>query len=533
MKACRGFFRLLLVALILITGSACGQDGFISARDFAESQGISYQWFPIQKMLVMRKGLKSVKLTVNETRATVGGRDVTLPAAPMIRDGQIMVPAAAVIRLFQGELNTDEVKTPPPAIQPAATDSPVTSQITPVPQPQQNLNTAPPIVRPPPPQPPVETAVEDQSESVLVALRHSVREDHTRIVLEFSKSITYKTEMSGANFRLSISGCRNLVPTRRTNPVGRDIKKLDINSGPDRSGLILNFTTAQSKKSPIIETVSNPFRMIISFYSDPDTVVATAPAELPTATATVAPVAVKPAEAEKTVVRETPPEINIEVPLESLANESFKGRTIVIDPGHGGSDHGYTHPGRMPEKEITLSVARKLKDSLQKVGLNAVLVRDADVDMPQSQRTSVANRHGSDLIISLHTGSTRSDSKAGIACFIYTKSGTEVPGEETVLSESAVYREWLGKTRFDLSSFLAQRINERLKTQLKAESRGVKQLPLLPLKFLTNPAVLVEVGVLSDPTEGKNLLSSKYHEAIAAAVTNGIIDFFNGIVIKP
>ncbi|MFZ5953279.1 MAG: N-acetylmuramoyl-L-alanine amidase [Candidatus Rifleibacteriota bacterium] len=535
MNACRGFFKFLFVAFILISGSAYGQDGFISARDFAESQGISYQWFPIQKMLVMRKGLKSVKLTVNDTRATVGDRDVTLPATPVIRDGQIMVPAAAVIRLFQGELNTDPVKTTPPAIQPAVTEPQITVQTTPEPQPQQNLNTAPPVVRPPPPQPPVEAIEEDPVGAVLVALRHSSREDHTRIVLEFSQPITYKTEMSGDNFRLSINGCRNLVPTKRTNPVGRDIKKLDINSGPERSGLILNFTTAQSKKSPIIETVANPFRMIVSFYSDPDAIVATAPAELPpaTVTAVVTPAIVKPVETEKPVVKETPPEINIEIPLEKLANESFKGRTVVIDPGHGGSDHGYTHPGRMPEKEITLSVARKLQNSLEKIGLNAVLIRDADIDMPQSQRISVANRHGSDLIVSLHTGSTKSESKAGIACFVYSKSGTEVPGEEVVLTESAVYREWVGKTRFDLSSFLAKRINERLKNQLKAESRGVKQLPLLPLKFLVNPAVLVEVGVLSDPTEGKNLLSSKYHEAIAAAITNGVVDFFNGIVIKP
>jgi N-acetylmuramoyl-L-alanine amidase len=64
------------------------------------------------------------------------------------------------------------------------------------------------------------------------------------------------------------------------------------------------------------------------------------------------------------------------------------------------------------------------------------------------------------------------------------------------------------------------------------ESRGVKQLPLLPLKFIVNPAVLVEVGMLSEKTEGKNLLSKNYHQAIGACIANGIVDFFNGIVIN-
>jgi len=112
---------ILLSAILLVASSAFAQDGFISARNFAETQGISYQWFPIQKMLVMRKGLKSVKLTVNETTASVDDKMVNLPAAPVIRDGQIMVPAAAIVRLFQGDL---ELQSP-------------TSE---------NLNTAPPVI---------------------------------------------------------------------------------------------------------------------------------------------------------------------------------------------------------------------------------------------------------------------------------------------------------------------------------------------------------------------------------------------------
>lgn len=516
---CKKVF-VLAVILCLITGAAHGQDGFISAKDFAETQGIAYQWFPIQKMLVMRKGLKSVKLTVNSTNANVDGRDIQLPAAPQIKQGQIMVPAAAIIKLFQGDLDSL-----PESVE------------------NRNLNTAPPVVRPavaptnipvttpqPPPAQPALNTPQTSSEAVLVALRHSTRDDHTRIVLEFNENVTYSSELKGDNYRLNIQGCRNLVPTRRTNPVGRDIKKLDINSGPNRSGLILNFQVSQSKRAPEIETVANPFRMIVSFFAD---------TEAQPASATPPIVQPEPAKEQpvnepvKIVAQEQPPEINIEIPLEQLTNESFKGRTVVIDAGHGGSDTGFVFPGRIPEKSITLSIAGFLQQSLQKVGLKAVSIRNTDTEMTQSERTSIANRYGADLIISLHVGASYSPDKTGVCCLVYSKSGTAVADATEILSEAAVYREWLENTRFDLASFLARRINERLKTQLKVESRGVKQLPVSQLKYLINPAVLVEVGMLSDQTDGKNLLSSKYHEAVAAAITNGVVDFFNGIVIKP
>lgn len=506
----------LTFMLAIISSLGLAQDGFISAKNFAETQGISYQWFPIQKMLVMRKGLKSVKLTVDQTTAVVDNREATLPAAPIIKDGQIMVPAAAIIRLFQGDLQISQV----PAVSPPTT---------------RNLNTAPPVVKPIPDQlvtpPPAEPVIAAQdSEAVLVALRHSTREDHTRVVLEFNGTVTYSSEIKDNNYKLMIQGCRNLVPTRRTNPVGRDIKKLDINSGPNRSGLILNFQLGKSSRQPEIETVANPFRMIVSLYSDPETDAASA---TPVLAPTTVKVEEKQPEPVKIVEQEQAPEINIEVPLEKLANEAFKGRTIVIDAGHGGSDMGFVYPGRIPEKAICLSIARFLQESLQQVGLTAVNIRSADVEMSQSQRTSIANRHGADLIISLHVGAANSPDKTGVSCIVYSKSGTSVNDDNEILTEGAVYKEWLEGTRFDLASFLARRINERLKSQLKVESRGVKQLPISQLKFLLNPAVLVEVGMLSCQTEGKNLLSSNYHKAVAAAITNGVVDFFNGIVIKP
>ncbi len=521
----------LLIALCCAV-SSLAQEGYISARSFAESQGIAHQWFPIQKILVMRKGLKSVKLRLDDMTAIVDDKEVALPAPPRIQEGQIMVPAAAMHKLFQGATNLVPIAPPrqhqnPPQlpVAPPAIMVPIAQTPAPEVQPAQE--------QPMPQNDPPEISVEDSSESVLLALRHSSRDDHTRVVLEFSAPVTYRTDFKDGTFRLTIVGCRNLIPTKRTNPAGRDVAKLDINSGPDRKGLILNFSLPQKVKSPTIETVSSPFRMIVSLPCPDDL--------LPVATATTL-LASQPAQIVasvpvKVVVPEAPkaepaPEINIEVPAATLNDSSFTGRTIVIDPGHGGNDRGFVFAGRPDEKQLNLQVAQRLKTRLEEIGFKAVLTRTSDIDMPHSQRVSSANRHGGDLFISIHSGGSTDQLKAGIACFYFSPDGCFADKNAQGAQHDAAFSEWARTTRFDLAMFMAKKVNERLVQHLRVESRGVKALPLLPLKFIMNPAVLVEVGVLSDKTEGKNLISDKYHQAIANSIANAVVDFFNGIVIK-
>ncbi|MGM0598393.1 MAG: N-acetylmuramoyl-L-alanine amidase [Candidatus Rifleibacteriota bacterium] len=512
----RLFFSLLLIILLALPTT--GQDGFISARKFAESQGISYQWFPIQKMLVMRQGLKTVKVSVNKLEAKAGGKTIYLPAAPVIREGQVMVPATALVKIFSGDL--EAFSKPPASIQN---------------QKQNQLDNQPPSIKPPTqttPQPEPESEPKPGApagdKAVLVALRHSVREDHTRVVLEFNKVVTFKGSLKDNTYKLTISGCKNLIPRRRSNPVGRDIKKLDINSGPDREGLILTFKLAQTKNIPRIETVNDPFRMIVNFYDSSEKSLQA------TATSQISSLPEKEEEeTQKVVPNEEAPEINIEVPLASLKQESFKNRTIVIDAGHGGDDLGYTYPGRIPEKEITLSIAKNLAETLKEIGLNSVLTRNKDVSLSHSQRISLANRYGSDLFVSIHVGGSKSPDKSGVATFIYDKTGTYIAENSKPLSENTIYKEWLKNTRFDLANFLARQVNQQLIKHLKVKNRGIQKLPLLPLKYIMNPAILVEVGMLSEQTEGKNLLSKNYHQAIARSIANGVVDFFNGIVIKP
>ena len=372
------------------------------------------------------------------------------------------------------------------------------------------------------------------SEAILLALRHDLREDHTRVVLEFSNNVTYNGDFKNGIYRLTITGCKNLIPTKRTNPVGRDISKLDLNSGPNHEGLVITFTLTQKDKTPTIETVANPFRMIIQLP-----IGTPVQAEVATTTVPIAPPVIKaepveetPAKVVKKVEMEAPPEINIEVPIEELQNKSFLGRTIVIDPGHGGTDSGFVVEGRPPEKTINLETAKLLKQELEKAGFRAILLRNDDVTMSYAQRLSLANKNGGDLHISIHTGGSNDPLKHGVACYTFTDNGIWHKDSVQGPNYNTVFEEWLDSTRFDLAEFFAKKINNRLTKHLQTDSRGVVKRPLLPLKFIMNPAVLVEVGMLSDKVEGKNLISEKYRQAVAKSITNAVIDFFNGIELN-
>ena len=521
-----------LMGLTLSTMLPAFAAEYINAESFAEANGISHQWFPIQKMLIMRKGLNSIKYRVGENTAIANEKEIKLSATPRIQNNLIYIPADSVQGVFSGSKSVPTVQ-----MTPVQTTNNYNTQ-------NQYNNPPKPIV--PPPNPPIQQQIQpieppnnfdnqiQDSEAILIALRHSLREDHTRVVLEFSNPVTYKGDFKNGVYRLTISGCKNLIPTKRTDPVGRDVSKLDINSGNNREGLILTFTLTQKEKAPTIETVADPFRMIVEVPSGnplPEQASATVPITPPTIKTdtteektAVAPK--KPAEMEK------PPEINIEVPLENLQNKSFLGRTIVIDPGHGGSDNGFEFPGRPSEKVINLETAKYLKEELEKAGFKAVLLRSDDRTMNYTERLSLANKNGGDLHISIHTGGSNDNLKHGVACFTFSDKGLFVNNDVQGANYDTVFTEWLKSTRFDLAEFLAKKINNRLTKHLQVDSRGVVKGPLLPLKFIMNPAVLVEIGMLSDKVEGKNLISDKYKQAIAKSITNGVIDFFNGIELK-
>ena len=209
---------------------------------------------------------------------------------------------------------------------------------------------------------------------------------------------------------------------------------------------------------------------------------------------------------------------------------------IVIDPGHGGTNAGA--PAAVPglyEKQVTLALARLLWEELTERGYRVVLTRDRDVYLTLRQRVRLANRLGADLFISLHTNATTSHAQRGYETFVLPPEALNVDARALRLEDGAV-REGLDPDTAllldDLERGAAQEAAAALATAVQAQlrvvrgpegDRGVRQGAMDVLMGATMPAVLVEVGFIDHPVEGRELADPTVRERIAAALANAVV----------
>ncbi len=220
---------------------------------------------------------------------------------------------------------------------------------------------------------------------------------------------------------------------------------------------------------------------------------------------------------------------------------------IVIDPGHGGTQEGAAGATGLKEKNLALAVSQKLKARLeQSLNAKVLLTRDRDVTLGLPDRVALANRHQPDLFISIHANSmpTRQSraTTQGIETFFLSASASEEGVMTTVDRENAEAPVRMTPSRTgdtlafilaDLqrseahaeSSRLAYLIQQRLIALTKANNRGVYQAPFFVLTGVEAPAVLVEVGYISHPREGRKLQEDSYQDALAQAISEGAKTF--------
>ena len=232
--------------------------------------------------------------------------------------------------------------------------------------------------------------------------------------------------------------------------------------------------------------------------------------------------------------------------------------TIVLDPGHGGGETGAIGPSGTEEKEITLLLARALKSRLERrLPVRVILTRGGDAELPLDSRTALANQNKADLFISLHLNSERgrgargaetyflslqaSDARAARAAEIENEAAgaaaggalaAEDPAADPALAEAAE-----GDPLYDLqlilwdlaqsrhladSQRLAGLIQDELNGALGLRDRGVKQAPFRVLMGAAMPAVLVELGFISNPDEEERLRDAAYRAQLVEAVARAV-----------
>lgn len=214
-------------------------------------------------------------------------------------------------------------------------------------------------------------------------------------------------------------------------------------------------------------------------------------------------------------------------------------RTVVIDPGHGGEEPGAKGATGALEKDLTLSVARRLKAGLEgRLGVRVLLTREGDQTVALDGRAALANNNKADLFVSLHVNASIRKEASGAQVYYLAadqpgdRPRTPAAGRQTLPTFGGGSREiemipWeLAQLRYvSESASLAGAIEEQFRGRVRLSPHAVQQAPFRVLAGVNMPAVLVEVGFLTNPDEEQQLVSEAYQNTLAQALLDGLVRF--------
>jgi N-acetylmuramoyl-L-alanine amidase len=223
----------------------------------------------------------------------------------------------------------------------------------------------------------------------------------------------------------------------------------------------------------------------------------------------------------------------------ALAQPSSAVHTIVIDPGHGGDDDGVKGANGAKEKDIALTVARRVKAAVEgRLGVRVLLTRDDDRNVPIDDRSAMANNNKADLFISLHANASPRKVAAGAIIF---SAGFAPQAEHAVTASLTPERlptfggglreidlvPWdLAQFRYlDPSNAFAKLLQQQMQDHVPLAPQPLAQAPLRVLEGANMPAVLLEMGYLSNPTQEKQLAGADFHATIVQALYEAIVKF--------
>ncbi len=216
-------------------------------------------------------------------------------------------------------------------------------------------------------------------------------------------------------------------------------------------------------------------------------------------------------------------------------------RTIALDPGHGGDEHGAVGQGGLREKDVVLDVARRLKGQIEgRLGIRVLLTRDDDRLVPHDERASIANNNKADLFVSLHANSSPIRSARGAQVYSLSPDGLSAEARRQADSPDARPVPVLGGGSRDIdlilwdmaqvrhmaeSSALAVLIEEELRRRVEMNAHPVQQAPFRVLVAANMPAVLVEMAFLSNPEDERLLATDEFKMKIVQALYDAIVRY--------
>lgn len=422
--------------------------------------------------LVLTQGSRTIVVSLTQGLASVEGRVVSLPAPPQRQGAAWLLPVDIIERaLAPGASPRIDVRRRSALIVVGSLTVPaITAR-------SESL--------------PSGTRVEL---TVAPAVPQTVVSENGRLLLRFAAD-ALDTDLSGIGSSQVLTGARVLPPS--TIELGLGAAYASHRAAEQRDGGTLRLTVD---------------------------LLATAPSAPPTSTGDAAP------GGEPVAPVDTPP----------LLPESTGLRTIVLDPGHGGTENGARGPSGTLEKNVALAIARQLKAAIEaRLGLRVLLTRSGDETVALDARAAFANNNKADLFMSLHANASVRSSVTGAEVFYVSlgeygnaargnaaEPGALLPtlggGERAV---DLILWEMAQAQHLNESARLARLVEGEMRSRVPMSPRAIQQAPFRVLVGANMPAVLVETGFITNPTEEKRLNSPEYQSQLVNALVNAIVRF--------
>ncbi|MGB5832558.1 MAG: N-acetylmuramoyl-L-alanine amidase [Thiohalocapsa sp.] len=219
---------------------------------------------------------------------------------------------------------------------------------------------------------------------------------------------------------------------------------------------------------------------------------------------------------------------------------------VAVDAGHGGEDPGAVGRSGTREKDVTLSIAKKLAALINKQrGMKAVLIRDGDYFVALRQRIAKARKHNADLFVSIHADAFKDPSVRGSSVYTLSNGGATSEAAKWLAARenradliggvslaerndvlASVLLDMTQNATIEHSSIAATRVLEKLRSLGHVHQTRIQQAGFVVLKSPDIPSMLVETAFISNPDEEKRLRSGGYQNKLASSLLAGILDYF-------
>lgn len=365
----------------------------------------------------------------------------------------------------------------------------------------------------------------DLSLAAVTEVRHWSTPTYTRVVLSLERPVPYTTKLlqkdpshhKPRRLYLNFKGARLTPGVKDTVPIGDGLLRR-ARAGQyskDTVRLVLDIKKLASYK---VFTLDNPFRVVIDCFGPLDK-----------------PKKVKRGSKQSRKVargraKEKPPDVGLAAAL------GLQVRRVVLDPGHGGKDPGAVWKG-LYEKHLVLDICKRAAPKLRKLlGAEVLLTRTSDKFLPLEDRTAFANTHEADIFVSVHLNAAPSHRLNGVETYFLNLASDEesmrVAARENATTKRSIsdlqviLNDLMLNSKINESNRLARALHKAMLANLrktyKVRDLKVKQAPFYVLIGARMPAVLCELGFITNPKEHQRLGSRRYREHLADSLAKGV-----------